>query len=120
MLMNSTGRYVYHRIGSVKGKEAYRLSMKACLEIMGASWTNVDIIKTKIDAIKEEGRLRYKPTMFNRFHDEISYHNMAVDNTLDIVNRLEARFITGTFDPEPRVYKHSIAYLKEGESGLFD
>jgi hypothetical protein len=113
--MKATGKYVYDRIGNPKGKEAYRLSMKSCLEVMNAGWIDIGIIKTKIRVEHS-----YKTTLFNKYHAEITYHNLAIDNALDIVSKLETRFITGEFDLTPRVYRFSLESLKEGNDGLFD
>jgi hypothetical protein len=92
--------------------------MVSCLNIVSAGWLDVGIIRHKVAAVKEEARLKYKESMFNKHRSEINYHNLAVDNTLDIIDRLEARFITGAFDPEPRAYKNSVAFLR-GDDDLF-
>lgn len=105
MLMKSMGHYVYRRIGTTEGKEAYRLAMKECIDHVSSGLTNLDMIKAKIEGIRDEASHRYPKRMFNKRLDEHRCHQMAIDQALDIVNSLEKRFILGQHDDAPRNYK---------------
>lgn len=64
----------------------------------------MDMIKSRIASIKDEARMRYPKKIFNNREDEVNHYNLAVDQAMEIVRSLEARFITGTSDSEPRGY----------------
>jgi hypothetical protein len=117
--MKSTGRYVHHRIATLKGKDAYLKAMRSCIGVIALGFTDLSIVKTKVGAVREEANSKYISNFFNDRKIEVEYHNMAVDQALEIVNTLEARFITGLHDPEPRAYKNSTMFLN-GTEDLFE
>ena len=104
MLMKSMGHYVYRRLGTVEGKEAYRVAMKECIQHVSSGLTNLDMIKAKIEGIRDDASHRYPKRMFNKRLEERRCHEMAVDQALDIVSSLEKRFILGQSDDAPRNY----------------
>ena len=115
MLMKSMGQYVHRRITTVEGKEAYRLAMKECISCVSSGLTNLDMIKTKIEGIREEADHKYPKRFFNKRLEERRLHSMAVDQALDIVNSIEKRFVIGQSDDGPRNYK-GIGLLYEDQS----
>lgn len=105
--MKSTGRYVHKRIPTLKGKRAYHSSLKQCIAILNSGITSLDMVKTKIDVIKTEASLVYTTSLWTRNRDdEINHHNLAVEQALEIIEKLEARYINGAFDSEPRGFGH--------------
>lgn len=109
MLCKSTGNYVYKRIYVDKNRIAYKNSMSMCIDVLKQGLTNVDMIRLKVEGLREESQHLFKKSLFNGRVDEINYHNMAISHTIDIINKLEMRFITGGYDPEPRNYRgHSL------------
>lgn len=114
MLMRSTGRYVHQRLGTSQGKEAYRLSMQECLNYVTSGLESIDMIKSKIKGHRNEAIHLYTKSFFNKRIEEYRCHEMAIDQALDIVNSLEARFITGKGDSEPRGYRgKEIVYYED-------
>lgn len=116
ILMRSTGKYVYRRITTKQGKDAYRLSMVECIKVVSSGLENLDMIKTKVQSHLSETEHLYPKTLFNKRHEEIRYHEMAVYQTMDILESLEARFITGSCDSEPRGYRGKAIDIYEDES----
>lgn len=114
MLMRSTGKYVHQRLSTEQGKEAYKLSMRECLKCVTSGLETVDMIKTKIEGHRNEATHLYVKSFFNKRIEEYRCHEMAIDQALDIVNSLEARFITGQCDSEPRGYRgKGIVYYED-------
>lgn len=105
MLMKSTGRYVYHRLGTQETKAAYHLAMKDCIAYVSSGLQSLDLIKSKIEGLRTEADHNFPNKMFNKRLEEKHCFNMAINHAMDIVNSLEARFITGQSDSEPRGYK---------------
>ena len=115
ILMKSTGYYVYGRLGSSNGREAYRLAMKECIDVASSGFTNLEIIKTKILSVGENASNLYPTSFFNKRLESYKCHEMAVANALDIVCSIEKRFITGSSDSASRIYK-GIGVLNEDKS----
>lgn len=105
MLMRSMGHYVYCRLGTNEGKEAYRLALKECIVHVSSGFTNLEMVKAKIEGIRDEAAHRYPKRFFNKRDEEVRCHHMAVDQALEIVDSLEKRFILGQHDDAPRNYK---------------
>jgi hypothetical protein len=105
ILTKSTGNYVYKRILSEKEKAAYRTSMDQCLSILNEGFNNLSIMRTKIESLKEETLHLYVPTLFNNRKSEVVYHNLAIDQVIEIMFKLELRFLGGG-DIEPRHLKN--------------
>jgi hypothetical protein len=73
-----------------------------------------DMIRTKVQSHLSETEHLYPKTLFNKRHEEIRHHEMAVYQTMDILESLEARFITGQCDSEPRGYRgKGIVYYED-------
>ena len=104
MLMKSMGQFVHKRIGTLNGKEAYRLAMKECISYVEQGLESVDLIRAKIKSIKDDVDHRYPKKLFSKKEEERRHHAMAVDHALEIVNALNARFITGHGDVNIRGY----------------
>lgn len=103
--MRSMGKFVHRRLGSIEGKEAYRIAMQDCINYVSCGLESMTMIKAKIEGVRDEAQHRYPKKFFNKRIEEYRCHDMAVSHALDIVNSLEARFITGQSDSEPRGYK---------------
>lgn len=116
MLMRSMGRYVHHRLGTVEGKESFRLAMTDCISHVESGLESLDMIKARIEGLREEVQHRYPKRMFNKRLEEHRCHAMAIDMAIDIVNSLEARFITGQADDAPRGYRGKGWLLYEDQS----
>lgn len=116
MLMKSMGRYVHHRLGSLENKEAYRLAMQDCINHVSAGLESMDMIYARIEGVRDEAQHRFPKRFFNKRLEEYRCHDMAVDHAMDIVKSLEARFITGQSDSEPRAYRgYGIVYHNNEE-----
>jgi hypothetical protein len=102
ILMRSMGKYVYKNIISQKGKDAYQLAMRACIAYVTSDLQNMEIIKTKVSALKEDIDHLYPKKLFNERGDERKHYCLAVDQAMSIITSLEARFLTGSADTEPR------------------
>ena len=118
VLLKSTASYVHHRIGHQRGKDAYKEAMTSAISILKEGIQNLDIVKTKIISLKDETKHLYKPTIFNKRQEEIAYYNIAIDQALEIVSKLEERFIVGMSDLEPRGFKNKGIVILSNE-GIF-
>lgn len=119
MLMKSMGRYVHARLTTTEGKQAYQKAMQFCINETSLGLTNLEIVKARIQGVREDSIHRYKKTLFNRRHQEFNAWNLACDQALEIVNSIEARFLNGQHDAEPRMYRNSTWFLYEDEN-LFE
>jgi hypothetical protein len=102
--MKSMGKFVYKRIPTPKGKMAYHHAMKQAIHFVSQGLESMDMIKARIEGIRDEADTKYPKRFFNKREDERSHHHLAVDHALDFINSLEARFITGSSDAAPRGY----------------
>ncbi len=116
MLMKSMGRYVHKRLTTSSGKEAYRIAMQQCINHVSSGLESLDMIKARVEGVREEVIHQYKKTFFNSRREEYKAWNLAVDQAMEIVNCLEARFIVGQQDAEPRIYRGSKWFLYEDEN----
>lgn len=71
-------------------------------------YSNIDLIRLKIDGLKIEVNHRYPKKMFDKRSEEINNYIMGINHAMDIVNSLYARFVTGTFDEAPRMYSNRL------------
>lgn len=92
--------------------------MQEAIAIVDSGLESLDLIKIKIEGIRDDAQHRFPKRMFNKREDEIRCHTMAVDQALDIVNSLEARFITGQSDAEPRG-RRSTGLVYQDDESLF-
>ena len=106
--MKSVGRYVHRRTLTQKGREAYLKAMRDCITYTNSGLTNLELVKTKISSLIDEVDHLYPKSMFNSRATERKHYYMALGHALEIVNSLEARFITGAADSEPRPYRNSM------------
>ena len=104
MLMKSTGHYVHKRIVGDLGKKAYQVAMQECLDHVQHGYTNLDLIKAKVQGVYDNALHLYPKRMFNKREEERRCHQMAVDQALEIISSLEKRFIVGGADDAPRTY----------------
>lgn len=118
ILMKSTARYVHRRIQDKRSKDAYRVAMTACIDVLSSKWNNMDTIKQKLNGVRDDASVLFKPTFFDKKKTELQYYHMACDHAMDIVLKLEKRFLTGDSDPEPRGYRNKGVYIYEDE-GIF-
>lgn len=112
--MKSMGKFVYRRIPTPKGKMAYHHAMKQAIQYVNSGLESMEMIKARIEGIRDESITKYPKRFFNKREDEISHHHLAVDHALDFVNSLEARFLTGSSDDAPRIYRGQ-GHLIDGE-----
>lgn len=115
VLIRSMGKYIHGRISTTEGKEAFRLVIIEAIHHVSSGWENVDIIKARIRSIKGETDHLYPKGFFNKRLEERRCHEMAVDLTLDVVNSLNARFLTGQSDDAPRNYRNKGILLSNSE-----
>lgn len=119
MLMKSSGIYVYNRLTTHHGREAYRVAMKECISYVSCGLESMEMIKARIEGFKAEAEHLYPKRLFNSRYEERRCHHMAINQALNIVNTLEARFITGQCDSEPRGYKNR-GYIYNSNYNIFD
>lgn len=117
-LTRSTARYVHKNIQSHSGKEAYKIAMLACLEILDSDLRSLDLIRQKIEGVREDMDQYFKSTLFNSKKSEQYYYNLACTQTLEVMASIEGRFITGMQDGYARKYKGGSVYEYEDE-GIF-
>ena len=94
-LMRATGRYVHRRLEGKDAKAAYKLAMSECINNIHTGWLDLNIVKSKIEGVRSEANHLYKDGFFSSKKAERQAHMLAVDHSLEIVNKLETRFITG-------------------------
>lgn len=105
------GRYAYSRIHSPKAKAAYINAMRECVKHVSSGLDNMDMIYARIESVRSHTNEYYPTKIFSNREDERSNHILAVEHAMEIVKSLEARFLTGTSDSEPRGFKdRGIAY----------
>ncbi len=114
--MKSMGRYVHKRLETKQSKEAYRLAMQEAINYTSSGLESIIMIRARVEGIREYAEHTYKKTFFNSRREELRGHNMAVDHALEIIDAIEARFIIGQADSEPRPYRDSKWYLYEDEN----
>lgn len=90
--------------------------MQECLDHVRSGLESMEMIKARIEGVREEANHRYKKTMFNGRREEFKCWNLAVDQAMEIVNSIEARFLNGQQDAEPRIYRGSTWFLYEDEN----
>ena len=116
--MKSTGQYVHHRILNEDNKDAYHSAMKQCIAFATSGEQDLFIIKDQVLSVGINFYKKNPRTLFNKRKQEKLYNDMAVDQALDIINKLEARFLTGHCDKEPRAYDN-IDVVFGGNENLF-
>lgn len=117
--MKSTGRYVHRRIEKQSGKDAYRDAMRACIEFVSAGEYELSTVKAQIEGWKDHLRHRFPNKFLSKRDYERRHHDLACQHALDIVNSIEARFITGSCDSEPRLLRgQGVVYYYD--DSLFD
>ena len=118
LLMRSMGRYVHRRLGTQEGKDSFRNAMRHCISCVESKLENLDMIKARIEGLRDEAPHLYPEKMLNKRLEERRCHKMAIDMCIDIVNSLEARFITGQGDDAPRNYRGK-GYVYYEDQSLF-
>ena len=69
--------------------------MLACIEVFQSGFTNLEIVKLKVNSVRDEAVHIFKPSLFNNRKSEVFYYTMAVNQAMEIISSLEERFITG-------------------------
>lgn len=105
VLMRATGDHVHARIPTIKSKKAYENALKRAIAFSRVGFESVDLLKTKIESIREDAVLIFPKKMFDKREDEVRHFNLAVDQALEIVQNIHARFVTGASDSAPRTFK---------------
>ena len=121
-LLKATGKYVYPRISNIKHQQAYQLGMQFSLSILNselAEPVGLMSLKKEIASLRNSVPSHFPDNFFNRRTDEREYYNLAIDHALDIIFSLEAKFITGEGDREPRNYRGKFIHLYN-EENIFD
>jgi hypothetical protein len=116
-LMKGTGKYVANRILVDEHKLAYVRGMKTCIHFVTTTRDLVNM-KDAVISVNVNARQIYPATFFNPHKQEIKYAKMASQHALEIIEKLEARFITGTGDTDPRMFKDKGILIYKDE-GLF-
>lgn len=116
LLMRSMGRYVHRRIGTQEGKDSFRDAMRQCISCVESGLESLDLIKARIEGLRDEAQHLYPKTFFKRREEEYKCHAIAIEISIDIVNSLEARFITGQGDDAPRGFRGKGFVYVEDES----
>ena len=119
LLMKSTGRFVCRRIPNKAHQDIYVKTMKRCIAAVETDFNNYEVFLSHIESIDQDVDTSFKPRLFNKFSQEREYYHMACHHALDIVTKLNARFITGMADTEPRYYKGTGFYVPKDE-GAFE
>lgn len=117
ILIRSMGAYTHDRILSPKEKAAYLSSARACIEVLQSGVWDMNILKAKIDGVKEDAQHVY-PKRFMR-HGEHRAHELAAVQALEIVNSIEARFLTGQSD-DGRVFSRVDGHFYQDTKKLFE
>lgn len=120
MLLKATANYVHPRITTIRLQSAYQLGMQFSLAIINseiAEPTDLKTLKKHIISLRHSIPAHFPNSFLNKRTDEREYYNLAIDHAIEIVFKLEARFITGEGDREPRNYngKHIHLYNQVNE-----
>ena len=121
ILMKSTGKYTHRHIEGDHRKEAYRKAMAKCVYII-YNRMNLSLWRSReqVESVSiTDSNTHYPKSFWKSYKEERRYAKLAVDHALEIIDRLEARFITGGHDPEPRAYRNRGQVLLE-EENLFE
>ncbi len=116
ILMRSMGYYVFRRIDSKEGREAYRLAILECIGHVSAQHIDLGRIKSEIIHTMSKASAQYQSKLFNNREKEKQCHIMAAEQAMEIVESIEARFITGQADRTPRIYKFGGHVYEDKES----
>jgi hypothetical protein len=113
-LMKSTGTYVYKRIENrARHREAYKLGMTKCIEQMTESihvGHEPQYIKDLL-LLKEGDANSYYPDGLIFKNENKQYYIMACKNCIEIIDNLEARFLTGGSDTDPRIFRNKNLFV---------
>ena len=110
-LAKATANYIYRRIEYISYREAYAKGMAKCIETMKNTAHSHSLMRTLVGSIERDLDKDYPQTFFKKFRIEREYYMLAVENSLDIINSIEGRFITGTSDSDPRFYKDKDLFI---------
>lgn len=113
-LLRATAKYVHPRITIKKNQLAYKLGIELAISVMNEEYDKTNGFQT---LKKELAALRYREDnyfpigFFNKRTEEREYYQRSLDHALEIVFNLEARFVTGEGDREPRNYRNKFIHL---------
>ena len=113
--MRSMGKYVHKRITTSEGKDAYRRAMQECIGYVESGLESLVMIKARVEGVRGDAEYLYPKSLFNSRREELRCHNLAIDQAVEIINSIEARFIIGQSDNEPRTYRNKGWLLYEDQ-----
>lgn len=113
-LLRATAKYVYPRITTYKLQLAYKAGIDLAIGLFTEECENshgLTHLKKELGYMRDRQNSIFPRNFFNKREDEIEYFNKALDHAIEIVFKLEARFITGEGDREPRNYRGKFIHL---------
>jgi hypothetical protein len=115
VLLRSTAQYSYKRIPKGSKREAYAKAMTNCILVIETAAINLMQTRTNVELIKNNLHTIYPASFFNSNKAERTHYVLAVDQCLEIIDKLEARFITGAADLDPRMYRDKGLFVYSDE-----
>jgi hypothetical protein len=114
-LTRATANYIHRRIENLSHRNAYAKGMSRCVDAMKSASFSHSLMREKLNLIEQSVDQEYKQSFFKRFRLEREYYLLAVENCIDIIDSIEARFVTGTCDSDPRFYKNKSLLVYKNE-----
>lgn len=114
-LMNATADFVSRRIQHKKDRDAYLKAFRYAyltLKETNVSTAN-QLLKAKKKSLPSAFMKRYE-----FFTDVKRYYMMAIDQAIDILDSIDARFNTGSSDPDD-IFLCTILEGKDEDKGIF-
>jgi len=116
LLLRASAKYIDRRIMYKHQKDAYRLAITECLYHIEYGWKSIDVIRQKIQGVRDDVDHYYKVGWFNKNASNRTYYLMACDLADQVIDSIETRFIVGSRDPELKSYRNNKVYLDEDDS----
>ena len=113
-LLKATAKYVHPRITTLKLQSAYKAGIDLAIGLFTEECEHsygLTHLKKELGFMRNRENSLFPRKLFNSRKDEIEYFNKALDHAIEIVFKLEARFITGEGDREPRNYRGKFIHL---------
>jgi hypothetical protein len=102
--MRATGNYTQARITNKLEKEAYIEGMRICIELVSNYEFSRYLDEVIVDACVQYSSIKKNP--FFSFAKPKDYYEMAYKQTLDIIASIDKRFVSGSADTDPRMYRY--------------
>lgn len=88
--------------------------MTECIRHVSSGLESIEFIKARIEGIRLDIVYRYPKSFFNNRSDELYGCKIAIEQAIEIVEYIEAKFVTGSHDPIPRIYKDAgVTYFED-------